>query len=180
MRNLQQFIEIEDASGTGTIWTCCIACLGHLAALCNFISQTEPTLRGSMDSMCDLALDRLGNLSYEAHIEEFTHFDVLTGVRILVVLLQMAEVLIKNANQISWKRALDTINVRIRSLSLVEGKSLRFWRGVIEMAYADFQKNPLGYGPSLFTSMAISMDGRTEDSSFPNLLATEQRVPYGL
>ena len=98
MKNLQRFIEVKDAGGAGMIWTCCITCLGHLAALCHFISQTELTLRGAMDNMCKLALDRLANLSYEAHIEEFTHFDVLTGVCIITVLLQMGEALTKNTN----------------------------------------------------------------------------------
>ena len=51
-----------------------------------------------MDKVCNLALDRLGNLSHEAHIEEFTHFDALTGVCILVVLLRMSETLTKNIN----------------------------------------------------------------------------------
>lgn len=98
MGNLQQFIELEDPSGVGTIWTCCITCLGHLAALSHLIGQTGLTLRGSMDKVCNLALDRLGNLSNEAHIEEFTHFDALTGVCILVVLLRMSETLTKNIN----------------------------------------------------------------------------------
>ena len=180
MRNLRQFIEIADASGTETIWTCCVTCLGHLAALCHFISQTEPTLRSSMDSLCDFALDRLGNLSHEAHIEEFTYFDALTGVRILVALLQMSEALIEDTNQISWRRALNTIDVRIGSLPHDESGRLRHWRGVIEKAYADFQTNPLGYGPTLVISLAISMDGREGDSSFPNLLVAEGREPYGL
>ena len=37
-----------------------------------------------MDDLCDLTIEKLGNVSHEAHIEEYTHFDVLTGVRILV------------------------------------------------------------------------------------------------
>ena len=40
--------------------------------------------RGGFADVCDLTLDRLRNLSHEAHIKEFTHFDVLTGVRRLV------------------------------------------------------------------------------------------------
>ena len=80
--NLQQFIAIEDSSGVGTIWACCVTCSAHLAALCHLLSQTEPTLKGSMGGLCDLTLDKLGNLSHEVHIEEYSHFDVLTGVRI--------------------------------------------------------------------------------------------------
>jgi len=39
-----------------------------------------------MEGLCDLTLDKLGNISSEVHIEEYSHFDVLTGVRISVVL----------------------------------------------------------------------------------------------
>ena len=179
MGNLQRFTEIEDASGARMVWACCITCLGHLAALSHLISQTEPTLKGSMDKLCDLALDRLRNLSHEAHIKEFTHFDILTGVRRLVVPLQTSKELTKIADQVSWKRALETIDVRIR-LYPTESESLGYWREVIGKAYTDFQANPLGYGPSQFTSMASSMDGRTEHSDFPNLLEPKEREPYGL
>ena len=87
MENLQQFIAAEDSSGIGTIWTCCVTCLAHLAALCHRLSQAEPTLRDSMGGLCDLTLDKLGNLSHEVHIEEYSHFDVLTGVGISVIFL---------------------------------------------------------------------------------------------
>ena len=36
-----------------------------------------------MGDLCDLALDKLGNLSREVRIEQYSHFDVLTGVRVL-------------------------------------------------------------------------------------------------
>ena len=80
----------------------------------------------------------------------------------------------------SWKRALGVIDERIESLSHAESEQLRYWRGVIDMAYADFQTNNQGDEPSLFVSLAISMDGRTEYSRYPNLLATEVREDYGL
>ena len=83
MENLQRFIEIEDSNGVETIWTCCVTCLGHLAALCHLIGHELPALKVSMDDICDLALGRLASLSYKVHIEEYSHFDVLTGVRIL-------------------------------------------------------------------------------------------------
>ena len=89
MGNLERFITVEDSSGVGTIWTCCIICLAHLAALCHFISQMEPASSGYMDDLYDLTLDKLGNLSLEVHIEEYTRFDVLTGVRILAISLRM-------------------------------------------------------------------------------------------
>ena len=177
MENLQRFIEVEDASGVGTIWTCCVTCLGHLAALCRLTSHAVPTLRGLMDGLCDLALEKLAGLSHEVHIEDYTHFEVLTGVRVRVVLLQMSEALTKNAEQVSWKRALDTID--IRSHSHAESESLRYWRGVIGKAHANLQANLAGCGPSLLMSLALSVDGRTADSSYPNLLLQKERENYG-
>jgi len=40
-------------------------------------------LRGSMDSLCELTLAKLGDLSREVHVEMYSYFDILTGVRIL-------------------------------------------------------------------------------------------------
>ena len=179
MENLQRFIQIEDISGIETIWTCCVICLGNLAALCHLISQTVPTLRGSMDDLCDLTLEKLASLSHEVHIGEYSHFDILTGVCDLLVLLRMDKALIKNATQISWKRALDMIDIRIGSRSHVEGTSLRYWRGIIGKAYADLQVNLLRCGPSLLISLALLVDGRTEGSRYPNLLLQNERENYG-
>ena len=133
-----------------------------------------------MDYLCDLTLDKLGSLSYKALVEECSHFDVLTGVRIPVVSLRMNEALTENIDQISWRRALDTIDFRIGSRSQAESQPLRDQREVIAKAYADLQANLLGYGPSLVASLALSVDGRTEESSYPNLLLHTERERYGL
>ena len=78
--NLQQFTEVGDRSGVETIWTCCVMCLGHLAALSHLVGQREPTLRGSMNDLCDLTLAKLGDLSREVPVEVYSYFDVLTEV----------------------------------------------------------------------------------------------------
>lgn len=76
---------IGDTGGVGTIWTCCIICLAHLAALSHLMSQKDPASSEPMDGLCDLTLGKLGNLSLEVQIgvEDRSHFDILTGVRIL-------------------------------------------------------------------------------------------------
>ena len=79
--NLQRFIEVDDSNGVETVWTCCITCLGHLTALSHLLSQRVPTLRGSMDGLCDLTLAKLGDLSRELHVEVYSYSDVLTRVR---------------------------------------------------------------------------------------------------
>lgn len=83
MRNLKRFVEVEDSGGAETIWTCCVTCLAHLSVLCHLISQTEPTLRGPMDALYDITLYKLGDLGREVQAGEYSHFDVLTGVRTL-------------------------------------------------------------------------------------------------
>ena len=133
-----------------------------------------------MGGLCDLTLDKLGNLSHEVHIEEYSHFDVLTGVRILLILHWTNETLTENVNQISWKRALDIIDMRIGSRPNAESGSLRRWRVVIGTAYNDFQTNFSGYGPTLLTLLALSVDGRTDGSNFPNMMLAAEREPYGL
>jgi len=120
MGNLQRFIEVRDSSGVGTIWTCCVTCLAHLAALCHFVGQTEPTLRGSMDDLCDLTLDKLGNISREVRIEEYSHFDVLTGI--------------------SWKRALDTIDARLGLSSHTEADHCNIGEGLLERRMPIFKQ----------------------------------------
>lgn len=84
MGNLPKFVGAGDDS-VWTIWTCCVTCLGHLAALCHLVGQMDPTSRSSMGDLCNLALGRLGDLSREVRIEEYSQFDVLTGVRITVL-----------------------------------------------------------------------------------------------
>ena len=178
MENLQRFIEIEDSGGIETIWTCCVTCLGHLAALSHFISHAVPTLKGSMDDLCNLALDRLTSLSHEVCIEDYSYFDVLTAVRILGLLRWMNEALTKNSNQVSWKRALDTINVYIGSRPHTESEQLQHWRGVIEKAHTDLHANLMSLGPStLFLSYFLSGGG---DLKYPNLLIQEEQEDSGL
>ena len=80
----------------------------------------------------------------------------------------------------SWKMALDIIDVRIGSRSDIESESLRHWRRVIGKAHADFQVGFSGYGPARLLSLTFGVDGRTKDSSFPNLTLPKERERYGL
>ena len=180
MGNLQRFIEVGDSSGVETIWGCCVTCLGHLAALSHLVGQREPTLRGLMDGLCNLTLAKLVDLSNEVHVERYSYFDVLTEVCAFVILLWTSKALTGVVHQISWKRALDTIDVRIVLRSHTEGELLRYWRGVIGRVHADFRAKLLRCGPSPSMLLVPLVDGRTEDSEFPNLLLDSGREPYGL
>jgi len=66
------------------------------------------------------------------------------GVTCLGHLTTLNKALTEGANQISWKRALDTIDVRIGVYSHIEYRSLRYSRGVIGKVHADFRANLQG------------------------------------
>lgn len=85
MENLEWFVTARDTDGVEMIWTCCIICLAHLAALSHRLSQTDPVSSVSMSRLCSLALSKLGNLSLEVRIGAYGYsdFDLLTGVRVL-------------------------------------------------------------------------------------------------
>ena len=133
-----------------------------------------------MNDLCDLTLEKLEDLSREVHVEVYSYFDVLTGVRTLALFLRTSNVLTECANQVSWTRALDTIDARIGLCSATESESLRHLRGVIGKVHADFQANLQGCGPSPVLSVAVLLDGRTADSKYPNLMLHSGREAYGL
>ena len=59
-------------------------CLAHLAALSHLMSQADPASSATMNGLYALTLDKLGNLSLEVHIEEYSNLDLLTGVSIFI------------------------------------------------------------------------------------------------
>ena len=58
----------------------CIACLAHLALLYEVVCRMDP-VAGEMYTLCDSALEELGMLTSELHLEEYTYLDLLLGVR---------------------------------------------------------------------------------------------------
>ena len=58
----------------------CIACLAHLAVLYEVICRVD-TGGGETYNLCDLALQRLGALTSELHVDEYTYLDLLLAVR---------------------------------------------------------------------------------------------------
>jgi hypothetical protein len=75
---------------------------------------------------------------------------------------------------------LDTIDARLGLGSGAENGPLRRRKTIIEKAYDDFRANLPGFEPTSFASLVIATDGRSEDSSYPNLLVPEERERYGL
>ena len=132
-----------------------------------------------MDDLCNMTLGKLGDLPGEAHVEMYSGFDVLTEVRILVGFLWMSRALTNGANQISLKKVLGTIDVRIGLFPYAESELMRYCGGVIGKAHADFRAKLLECGPTHPMVSAVLVNGRTEDSEFPNLLLDSGRESYG-
>jgi len=80
MIRLGEFDKINDTEGTLIIRSSCISCLAHLAALYHFVGEMQPSVRATMNSLCDAALDNLGNLTGGLELEEVTYFDLLLKV----------------------------------------------------------------------------------------------------
>lgn len=81
LHNLRRFIDIDDNIGAEIIWSSCITCIAHLSALCEFIGRTDPTANVAMNSLCDSNLEKLGQLTEDLRVEEYTNLDLLLGVR---------------------------------------------------------------------------------------------------
>jgi len=90
------FRERNDKCGVDVLSSSCIACLAHLAILCEVAGRTGPVPQLEMYNHCDSALQRLGALTYELHFDEYTHLDLLLGVRLssccfLIAMTQMGD-----------------------------------------------------------------------------------------
>jgi len=84
---IRRFREHGDKAGVETLSTNCIACLAHLAILSEVVGRTDPVSRIEMYDRCDSALRRLGTLTSELCLDEYTYLDLLLGVRSRFVLL---------------------------------------------------------------------------------------------
>lgn len=160
MGHLQRFLTLGDSSGAGTIWTCCVTCLAYLAALCHHISRMDATSVASMNRLYGLALEKLGSLSLEIQIEEYSHFDALT-VKAL-------------------KMVLGIIDARAHLNSDVENGLLEDPGRAIEKAYTNIRNHLPPPGPSSFTSSVLDATDRSECSNFPNLVVEKERERRGL
>ena len=75
-----KFRDLGDKSGSGVIRNCCIDCFAHLAVLCESLWRVGPA-RSELRTLCDSALERLGELTKDMRTEEYSHLDLLLGVR---------------------------------------------------------------------------------------------------
>lgn len=78
---IETFRQHGDNPVADIISSSSIACLAQLAVLYEIVGRTDPFAKAEMDRFCDSALQRLGALSSDLHIEEYTYLDLLLGVR---------------------------------------------------------------------------------------------------
>ena len=70
----------DDENGVNVIGSSCIACLAHLAILCEVVSRVDPAAEVEMCNLCDSALKGLGTLTSQLHFDEYTYLDLLLAV----------------------------------------------------------------------------------------------------
>ena len=80
LENVKIFREYGCTGAADVISVSCIACLAHLAILYEAVCRAVP-VAGEMYDLCDSALRRLGMLTSELYLEEYTYLDLLLGVR---------------------------------------------------------------------------------------------------
>ena len=85
-----------------------------------------------------------------------------------------------NVTQISWKTALRVIDARLATGSLEHGAKLRHWRETVAKVHSDFAARlPDAQVPTL-AQRASWIDGRTDESRYPNLLLPGVWKQYGV
>jgi len=80
LRKTKGFRDDDDKNRADVVSSSCIACLAHLAILYEVICRTDPVAEETY-ALCDSALQRLGILTSELHLDEYTCLDILLGVR---------------------------------------------------------------------------------------------------
>jgi len=158
--DIKTFRRHGDKNGADVVSGNCVACLAHLAVLCEVVSRNDPSAEAKMDNLCDSALQRLGTLTSELQFDEYTYLDLLVGE--------------------SWKKSLAVFDARIESLPLEQSEPLRLFRKVVGEAHADFSVGLPGFQPPILYSLATMEDGRTRESKYPSLMSLQARVEFGI
>ena len=82
-----------------------------------------------------------------------------------------------NTAQLSWEKTLGVFNSRLANTALT---NLRHWREIVAGVYSDFEANIPDPEAGPLVLRAWSLDGRTEDSRYPNLMLPEVGKQYGI
>jgi len=147
----------------------CVDCLAHLAVLCEALSQMEPA-QEQFDTLCDSALERLGELARDMRLEEYTRLDLFLGVRTILQRPGQPTLLMVNVTQESWKKALAVFDARLATIPFEHGTKLRHWKETVEEVYSDFAAQLPGADLPTLAIRVSCEDGRTKGSQYPNLI----------
>ena len=81
LRSMRKFRGYGDKNRADhVISSSCITCLAHLAILYEAVCRTDPVAAETY-ALCDSALQKLGMLTSEFYLDEYTYLDLLLGVR---------------------------------------------------------------------------------------------------
>ena len=106
----------------------------------------------------DSSLERLCELARDKHVEEYTHLDLLLGVR--AIILTTDQPLMASVTQVSWEKALRVFDARLATVSVEHGAKLQHWKEAVAEVYSDFAtKLPNAELPTLVVRAALE-DGR--------------------
>ena len=78
-----------------------------------------------------------------------------------------------NIGQVSWKRALGVFNARLANAPPEHRTKLRHWKEAVTEIYTGFEAELLIEEPTILTLRAVTVDGRTGESRYPNLMISE-------
>jgi len=159
LSNLRRFQGLNDKTGSAVIQSSCITCLAHLALLCDALCREWPA-RGGLYALCDSTLERLTELTRDVCTEEYTRLDIL-----LVL---------------SWQKALAVFDSRIANTTIERAAELRRWKEVVAGVHSDFVEKMPDTEPAILAKRAHVLDGRTEESRYPNLMLPWVQQRYGL
>jgi len=85
-----------------------------------------------------------------------------------------------NVTQVSWRAALGVFDARLVTIPPERGTKLRYWRETVAEAYSDFTAKIPEAKLQTLALRALWLDGRTEESRYPNLMIPEVGQQYGL
>jgi len=86
----------------------------------------------------------------------------------------------KNVTQVSWRAALRVFDARLATVPPEHGTKLRQWRETVAGAYSDFTAKLPEPKLQALALRASLIDGRTEESRYPNLMIREVGEQYGI
>jgi len=85
-----------------------------------------------------------------------------------------------NVAQVSWRAALGVFDARLVTVPPEHDTKLRHWRETLAEVYSDFTAKVPDAKLQTLALRALWVDGRTEESRYPNLLIAKVGQQHGV